>query len=157
MNTRKFRSSVLLSEELQTPELKLPVPGIPMLPPGIVAPEPQTLRYDSATKLYGIGNFNDTAEGEHDGFYLRETINRTPLQGLPPEVVEYTVVVERTVRSSDEFQIASGEISKFVAELDKFWVYSAGEPLNPIVKRLSFGRSIAGWSHNEVAVRDYLV
>jgi hypothetical protein len=157
MSTEKFRSSVLLAEELQAPELKLPVHGMAMLPPGVIAPEPQTLRYTSTTKLYGISGSDEPAEVEHDGFDLQELLKRIPISGVPPGIAEYSITVEKNIRSSDELVTASQQMSAFVRDLDKFWVYAAGEPLNPVVRRLSMEHSIAGWSHNEGEIRDYLV
>jgi hypothetical protein len=157
MGTLKFQSTAILSHELQTLEAKLPVPGVPILPPGVVAPEPQTLSYLSTTKLYGIAGGAEPADGEFEGFNLRETLGLTPVKGLPPEVREYTLSIERTIKSSDELLTASSDVRTFLSDLDKFWIYATGEPLNPMVKRVSLERGIAGWSHNEVQVRDYLV
>src|SRR5437762_13830138 len=102
MSTFKFQSNAILSHELQTPELNLPVPGIPILPPGVVAPEPQTLRYSSITKLYGVTGGGEPSSGEFEGFDLQETLKLASINGLPQEVGEYTLSVERTVISSDE-------------------------------------------------------
>jgi hypothetical protein len=157
MSTFKFQSNAILSHELQEPELGLPVPGVPILPPGVVAPEPQTLHYSSTTKLYGVTGGGEPTVGTFEGFDLRETLRVAAINGVPPEVGEYTLSIERTVKSSDELLTISAEVGGFVADLDKFWIYAAGEPLNPIVKRVSLERRIAGWSHNELQVRDYLV
>jgi hypothetical protein len=157
MSTFKFQSNAVISHELQAPELELPVPGIPILQPGVIAPEPQILRYSSTTKLYGVTGGGEPSGGAFEGFDLRETLKPVSISGVPPEVGEYTVSIERAIRSSDELLAASGQVRSFVLDLDKFWIYAAGEPLNPIVKSVSLERGIAGWSHNELRVRDYLV
>jgi len=157
MSTFTFQSNAVMSHELQAPELKLPVPGVPILPPGVVAPQPQILRYSSTTKLYGITDGGEPSSGEFEGFVVRERLGVTSISGLPPEVREYNLSIERTIKSSDELLTASAEVRGFLSDLDKFWIYAAGEPLNPIVKRVSLERGIAGWNHNELQVRDYLV
>lgn len=137
--------------------MKLPVNGIPLLPPNVVAPEKQTLRYESAPKLYAIPPESQAADGEFEGLLLRESHVPTPQKDLPPHIGEYIISIEATVGSSTEFHELSHKIGALAQDLDKFWVYGCGEPLSPVLTSLSFDVTPKGWHSNMEGVKKYLL
>lgn len=137
--------------------MKLPIDGVPLLPPDVVAPEKQTLRYTSHAKLYAIGPEQTPLEGDLDGLYSRECHIPKPQQGLPQHIGEYTVTIEANIGSSKELNEASQRINVMAKELDKFWVYSCGEPLSPVLIQLSFDVTPKGWLSNTEDLKNYLL
>lgn len=158
-----LRSREELTSRLETPvigsasNMKLPVDGVPLLPPNVVAPEKQTLRYTSAPKLYAIPPESQAADGEFEGLLLREHHVPKPQKNLPPHIGEYTITIEATIGSSAEFHDFSQKIGALAQDLDKFWVYGCGEPLSPLVTTLSFDVTPKGWHSNVDKVKEYLL
>jgi hypothetical protein len=137
--------------------MNLPVDGIPMLPPDVVAPEKQTLRYTTHPKLYAIPPEQKPAEGDFEGIYLSERHVPRPQPNLPQYMGEYTISIQATVGTSGELNEASQKIGALAQELDKFWVYGCGEPLSPIVTQLSFDITPRGWESNIAEIKAYLL
>ena len=137
--------------------MKLPVDGIPLLPPDVIAPEKQVLRYVSATKLYAISPESVPVDCEFEGLRLREVHAPKPQTDLPAHIGEYTLNIEATIGSAAEFHQVSQKIGELARDLDKFWVYGCGEPLSPVVTTLSFDVTPKGWHSNLDEVKKYLL
>ena len=137
--------------------MKLPVDGIPLLPPNVVAPERQVLRYITQTKHYAIPLDEKRGEGVYEGLYLQECHVPKPQPKFPPHFGEYTITVEANITTSGELSDASQRIGALANDLDKFWVYACGEPLSPLFMQLSFDVTPKGWRSNMEEVKDYFV
>ena len=128
-----------------------------MLPTGVIAPERQTLRFTCRPKLYGIPTAAKPFDGEVAGIRIREVFQPRLHSGLPPDIGDYVITVEKTVGSSDELLIVARELRRFISDLDKCWAYACGEPLEPVVLQLSFDTKFSGWDSNESEIQDYLL
>jgi len=78
-------------------------------------------------------------------------------RGLPADIGDYSLTIEKTVGSSDELLTVGRELRSFISDLDKCWPYACGEPLEPVVLQLSFDMKIPGWDSNEDDIKDYLL
>lgn len=128
-----------------------------MLPPELVAPERQMVRFISATKLYAIPPECQAAVGDFEGLHLCERHVPKPAKDLPPNIGDYTVTIEASIGTAAEFSAATQRIGALAQGLDKFWVYGCGEPFSPVVTTLSFDVTPKGWQSNAPQVKDYLL
>ena len=131
--------------------------GVPLLPPDVLAPEMQVLRYTSHSKLYSIPSEAKPTEGDHEGLTFRESHEPESHPDLPGNVGRYRIIIEGSVGSSGELLSVSSKIRKVAEDLDKFWTYACGEPLNPLQIRLNFQVIQNGWESNEESVKQYLL
>jgi hypothetical protein len=65
--------------------------------------------------------------------------------------------MEAAVSTSDAFQEVSSAIRSVAEDLDRFWIYACGEPLEPIVVQISFDTTPSGWQSNEKEVKQYFL
>ena len=131
--------------------------GVPILPPDVIAPEKQILRYISHPKLYSIPAEAKPIADSHEGLFFRESHEVESHPDLPGNVGRYRITIEGSIGSSGEFLSVGSKIRSVAEDLDKFWAYACGEPLNPIQIQLLFQVTHQGWESNEESVKQYLV
>lgn len=92
-----------------------------LLQQGLTISTPVTLRYASKPKSYSVPSAAIPFAGVIDGLRVKEKHEPHEPPTPYPNLGDYTITIERKVRSSDELHHWTHSIRLVVDKLDKLW------------------------------------
>ncbi len=121
------------------------------------------LIYELNPKIYKINSDAEPLNTKVNGLRISEIYKKNEKNNwIGDEFGDYQITIKKSIRNNGELQDTHFEITSFIEELDKAWIYSCGHPLSKknfslSTKRVTIaGGKLSGWKNNYQKVQESL-